>query len=92
MVDPFGQVLRSLREVAGYDLGAMATRTNYSKSYICNVEAGRRHPTADFVEACDRVLGTTPLCALLWDLDQEKGNDEGYSEGSENQYLSGVST
>lgn len=69
-----GQALRALREAAGLTLAEMANRTHYSKPLICNVEAGRREPSMDLIESYDDVLGTQPLCALLWEMDDKTGD------------------
>lgn len=52
-----GAELRRTRQVAGISLSAMAARTHYSKSYLGNVETGRRAATADVVLAYEQALG-----------------------------------
>ena len=52
-----GAQLRMAREAAGVSLSGMAARTNFSKSYLGNVETGRRNPGADVVLAYERALG-----------------------------------
>jgi transcriptional regulator with XRE-family HTH domain len=43
--------LRSVRQAAGVSLDALAVRTNFSKPYLGNVEAGRRRVTAEIAGA-----------------------------------------
>lgn len=52
-----GAKLRQARLAAGVSLSAMAARTHYSKSYLGNVETGRRAATADVVLAYEQALG-----------------------------------
>lgn len=52
-----GATLRQARHAAGVSLSAMAARTHYSKSYLGNVETGRRAATADVVLAYEHALG-----------------------------------
>jgi transcriptional regulator with XRE-family HTH domain len=74
MVDTLGEALRGLRIAAGFrSLAAFATKVNYSKGYLGNIETGERHPTPELAEACDRVLGTAPLLSML--LEDPGGND-----------------
>jgi Helix-turn-helix domain len=39
--------LRAARQAAGFSLDVLAARTNFSKSYLGNVAAGRRRATAE---------------------------------------------
>lgn len=52
-----GAALRAAREAAGLSLAQMAARTCYGKSYLGNVETGKRRATADVVLAYERALG-----------------------------------
>ncbi|MBT8228515.1 MAG: helix-turn-helix transcriptional regulator [Dactylosporangium sp.] len=52
-----GARLRQARQAAGVSLSAMAARTHYSKSYLGNVETGRRAATVDVVLAYEHALG-----------------------------------
>ncbi len=52
-----GAKLRQARLAAGVSLAVLATRTHYSKSYLGNVETGRRAATADVVLAYEQALG-----------------------------------
>lgn len=52
-----GAALRLSREAAGISLSGMAARTHYSRSHLCNVEAGRKLATPDVVLAYERALG-----------------------------------
>jgi DNA-binding CsgD family transcriptional regulator/transcriptional regulator with XRE-family HTH domain len=57
--------LRSVRRTAGLSLDVLAARTNFSKPYLSNVEAGRRRVTAEIAEAYDAALGTGGLLARI---------------------------
>jgi Helix-turn-helix domain len=63
--EPINVVLRAVRKAAGLSLDVLATRTNFSKSYLSNVEAGRRRVTANIAEAYDVALGTGGLLGQL---------------------------
>jgi|SRR5579872_3313901 len=52
-----GAMLREARERAGLSLSAMASRTSYSVSHLCNVERGRRPVTEAILLAYDQELG-----------------------------------
>jgi DNA-binding CsgD family transcriptional regulator/transcriptional regulator with XRE-family HTH domain len=52
------EALRSMRRAAGVSLDVLATRTNFSKSYLSNVESGRRRVTPELARAYDSALGT----------------------------------
>jgi transcriptional regulator with XRE-family HTH domain len=52
-----GEQLRVAREAAGLSLAQMARRTCYGKSYLGNVETGKRRATPDVVLAYERALG-----------------------------------
>jgi transcriptional regulator with XRE-family HTH domain len=71
MADSIGDVVRSLREAAGLTLGALAARAHVSLPTIGHLETGRRRPTPELIEACDRILGTAPLLTTLLELDGE---------------------
>lgn len=75
MVEHLADVIRSIREGAGLSLGALATRTTYSKSYLGNIENGQRAVTKEIAEALDHAFGTAPLLVTLWQMGSED-NDE----------------
>ena len=52
-----GAMLREARLRAGLSLSALAGRTSYSVSHLCNVERGRRPVTDALLLAYDRELG-----------------------------------
>ena len=70
MLDSFGAALRSLRERKGWSLQALAQRTSYVKSYLSQLETGGRAPTRDVAAACDAALGSSPLLAVLWEIER----------------------
>src|SRR5262249_53520673 len=57
--------LRSVRQAAGLSLDVLAARTNFSKPYLSNVEAGRRRVTPEIAEAYDTAIGTGGLLARM---------------------------
>ena len=56
MIEDVGTALRAAREAAGLSLAQMARLTRYGKSYLGNVETGRRRATRDVVLAYERAL------------------------------------
>ncbi|MFJ1539270.1 helix-turn-helix domain-containing protein [Micromonospora chalcea] len=72
MADSLGEVLKSVREAAGYTVRGLADRVHYSKSEIGMVETGQRRCRPELAAACDTLLGTTPLLAVLAGLDDEE--------------------
>lgn len=54
----FGAELRRLREERGWSLRAFQGEVNYAFGYLSKVETGKKPPTTDLAERCDRVLGT----------------------------------
>lgn len=52
----FGARLRQYREHRGWSLGDLARATNYSRSYLSNVENGRKRGTDDLARRCDEAL------------------------------------
>src|SRR5207249_2026570 len=53
-----GTKLRIAREAAGVTLATMARKTHFSKSYLSNIETGRRAATPDVVLAYEKALGS----------------------------------
>jgi DNA-binding CsgD family transcriptional regulator/transcriptional regulator with XRE-family HTH domain len=58
-------VLRAARLAAGLSLDVLAARSNFSKSYLSNVEAGRRRVTAEIAAAYDIAVGTGGLLVRM---------------------------
>src|SRR5258706_8700463 len=67
VVDPrFGLLLRSLRKGASLSLRGLSNRTNYSRSFLWDLETGRRHPSLDTAQRLDCGLGANgALIALV---------------------------
>lgn len=67
MVDPlFPARLRELRQQRGLSLRDLAARTHHGKSYLCDLERGRRTPSADVAKRLDDALGAEgALMALV---------------------------
>jgi transcriptional regulator with XRE-family HTH domain len=52
-----GATLRLVREAAGLSLGALERRVYFSKSYLCNLERGKRRVTPAVVQSYLETLG-----------------------------------
>ena len=63
--DRLNAALRAARRAAGLSLDVLAARTNFSKSYLGNVEAGRRRVTAEIAAAYDTAIGTGGLLGRM---------------------------
>ncbi|WIV60596.1 helix-turn-helix domain-containing protein [Amycolatopsis nalaikhensis] len=56
MAKTFGARFREFRAAAGFSMGELAKRVNYSKSYISKIENDVKPPSALLARICDRVL------------------------------------
>ncbi|MEV4261929.1 helix-turn-helix transcriptional regulator [Kribbella sp. NPDC049584] len=52
----FGSRLREYRDHRGWSLADLCKATNYSRSYLSNIENGRKAPTDDLARLCDEAL------------------------------------
>ncbi|MEU4195124.1 helix-turn-helix transcriptional regulator [Kribbella sp. NPDC026611] len=52
----FGELLREYRDHRGWSLGDLARATHYSRSYLSNLENGRKVPTEDLARTVDQAL------------------------------------
>jgi transcriptional regulator with XRE-family HTH domain len=52
----FGDCLREYREHRGWSLADLSGATHYSRSYLSNLENGRKVPTEDLARSCDEAL------------------------------------
>lgn len=52
----FGVELARLRVLRGWSVRGLAERTSISEGQICNLQSGRRTPTANMAAACDAAL------------------------------------
>lgn len=52
----FGSRLREYRDHRGWSLGDLARATHFSRSYLSNVENGRKPATEDVARRCDEAL------------------------------------
>lgn len=63
--DEFRVELQRLRLAAGFSLGELARRVNYSKGYLSKIESGKRRPSPALARLCDTVLDTDGRLAAL---------------------------
>lgn len=61
----FGRRLRSLREEQGFSLRKFALTIGTDKSYLVDIEHGRKSPTLDTVERISRGLGVSMSFLLM---------------------------
>ena len=54
---PLGQAIRSRREAVGFSLRQIAGDCEISPSFLCDIELGRRYPSADTLELIECALG-----------------------------------
>ena len=60
-----GRNLRRVRTAAGLTQTALAKRSGIDRSYVSDLEAGQRHPTAATLQRLAKVLGVTPVVFFL---------------------------
>ena len=70
----FGQVAREARIQIGLTQEALAHRARLHRTYIGDLENGRKSPTLDVVEALASALGSTPH-ALIAAAEQRRQTD-----------------
>ncbi|WP_132147360.1 helix-turn-helix domain-containing protein [Kribbella antiqua] len=52
----FGRRLQEYRDHRGWSLADLAKATHFSRSYLSNIENGRKQPTDDLARCCDEAL------------------------------------
>ncbi|MCL5942888.1 MAG: helix-turn-helix domain-containing protein [Actinobacteria bacterium] len=60
LADYIGLTVRRLRMEREYTLQALADESGASKSYLGDIEKGRKNPTTDVLEAIAEALGVPP--------------------------------
>ena len=60
LADYIGLTVRRLRLDREYTLQALADESGVSKSYLGDIEKGRKNPTTDVLEAIAQALGVQP--------------------------------
>jgi transcriptional regulator with XRE-family HTH domain len=65
LADYIGLTVRRLRTDRGFTLQALADESGVSKSYLGDIEKGRKNPTTDVIEAIAMALGV-PARELLY--------------------------
>ena len=63
----FGVELARLRILRGWSVRGLAERTAISEGQICNLQSGRRNPTAAMAAVCDAALGAGGVLEALAD-------------------------
>ncbi|WUH89604.1 helix-turn-helix domain-containing protein [Streptomyces sp. NBC_00433] len=63
----FGVELARLRVLKGWSVRGLAERTAISEGHICNLQSGRRNPTAAIAAACDAALSAGGALEALAD-------------------------
>ncbi|MEN9784915.1 MAG: hypothetical protein RLZZ299_179 [Pseudomonadota bacterium] len=61
----FGLRLRSLREARGLTQERLAWDSGHAKSYVCEIEAGRKLPSLEVLGDLAQALGVRPWELLL---------------------------
>jgi len=60
LADYIGLTVRRLRMDRDFTLQALADESGISKSYLGDIEKGRKNPTTEVIEAIARALGVPP--------------------------------
>jgi transcriptional regulator with XRE-family HTH domain len=68
----FGELVRSLREDAGYSQEEFSFRSGLHQTYVSSVERGERNVTIGTADKIARALGTT-LAGLFGELERGSG-------------------
>lgn len=73
----FGLLLRELRQARGMSLSGLAKTIHFNRSYICNVEGGKRLPERVFAEIADRELRADGTLLSCWNAADEERRSNG---------------
>lgn len=73
----FAALLRELRQSRGMSLRDLANAIHYNRSYISNVEAGKRLPEGKFAELADRELRAGGKLLCCWKSADEERRSSG---------------
>jgi transcriptional regulator with XRE-family HTH domain len=77
IVDPrWPSTLRTLRQQGGFALRGLAAKTHYAKSYLHDLETGRKTPTAEVARRLDEVLETGEVLTKMLTDDGEHDSVE----------------
>jgi transcriptional regulator with XRE-family HTH domain len=71
----FADLLRAARDGRGWSLRTLAEAIHFSRSYVGNIEQGRKFPVRDFAERADEALGARGELLAAWErenADQEE--------------------
>lgn len=60
LADYIGLTVRRLRQDREFTLQSLADQSGISKSYLGDIEKGRKNPTTDVIEAIAQALGVPP--------------------------------
>ena len=92
----FSALLRELRGSRGMSLRDLANAIHYNRSYISNVEAGKRLPEKTFAELADRELRAGGKLVSCWQSADEERRSRGkihrtlLTAGQESEFLSAL--
>lgn len=70
-----GQIIRLIRTADGLAQGALAERLNVSRTYLCQVENGRKQPSLSFLKNFSQQF-SVPLPLLFLGEQMQSPNDE----------------
>ena len=76
----FGELVRSLREDAGYSQEEFSFRSGLHQTYVSSVERGERNVTIGTADKIARALGTT-LAGLFEELERGPGDPSDETPG-----------
>jgi transcriptional regulator with XRE-family HTH domain len=92
----FGLLLRELRQARGMSLSGLANMIHFNRSYISNVEAGKRLPEKVFADLADRELRAAGKLFSCWKIADDARRSHGkirqmlISATQESEFLSAL--
>jgi transcriptional regulator with XRE-family HTH domain len=70
-----GKIIRLIRTADGLAQGAVAERLNVSRTYLCQIENGRKQPSLSFLKNFSEQF-SVPLSLLVFGEPSRSANDE----------------
>lgn len=74
-----GQIIKLIRTVEGLAQGTLAERLNVTRSYLCQIENGRKQPSLSFLRNFSKQF-RVPLPLLVLGEQEHNDNDDLFSE------------